>query len=507
VVAVVDQGGLGLPDRDYYLRPDQKSSELRQQYVAHVQKTFELLGEASAQAAADAKVVMDSETSLAKASLDIVARRDPANLNHKLSFQELQALSPAFSWNRYLMTLNAPQTNHYLVMTPGFFKGVDQLIGSISLEHWKIYLRWQLVNASSSLLSGPFVDAKFDFYGRTMVGQKVQTPRWRRCVRSVDRDLAEALGQEFVARAFAADSKERMLKLVHALEAALSDDIQQLDWMSPATKRAALAKLEKISDKIGYPDHWRDYSSLRIFRGDALGNVYRSSEFELQRQLSRIGKPVDRAEWSVSASLPNAYYDPQLNSITFPAAVLQPPLLTGKPMMQQISLPSGQLLDELTHGFDDQGRKFDGDGNLHDWWTADDSKEYEGRAQCIADEYSGFEATEGVKLNGKLTLGENTADNGGLRIALMALESTLSQKPSYTDSNELTPQQEFFISYAETWCSNATPQYLSMMAQSNPHATAQARANGVVSNMPEFQKAFGCKKGQPMVRENACRVW
>jgi len=296
VVVVVDQGGLGLPDRDYYLKPDQKSSELRQQYVAPVQKTFELLGEPSAQAAADAKVMMDFETSLAKASLDIVARRDPANLNHKLSFQELQALTPAFSWDRYLAHVNAPQTDHYLVMAPDFLKGVGQLIASVPLENWKIYLRWQLVNASSSLLIGPFVDERFDFYGRTLLGQKVQTPRWRRCVRSVDRDLSEALGQEFVTRAFAADSKERMLKLVHALEAALSSDIQQLDWMGPATKKAALAKLEKISDKIGYPDHWRDYSSLRIIRGDALGNAYRSSEFELRRQLSRIGKAVDRAE-------------------------------------------------------------------------------------------------------------------------------------------------------------------------------------------------------------------
>jgi len=288
------------------VKTDPKSVELRQRYVAHVQKTFVLLGETSAQAAADAKVVMDFETSLAKSSLDIVARRDPANLNHKLSLKELQALTPAFSWDRYLANVNALQADHYLVMTPDFLKGVGQLIDTVPLENWKVYLRWQLVNASSSVLSTPFVDEKYDFYGRTLVGQKAQTPRWRRCVRSVDRDLSEALGQEFVARAFAADSKERMLKLVHALEAALSTDIQQLDWMSPATKKAALAKLEKISDKIGYPDRWRDYSSLQIVRGDALGTAYRSSQFELKRQLSKIGKPLDRAAWSVSASVPNA---------------------------------------------------------------------------------------------------------------------------------------------------------------------------------------------------------
>ena len=508
VVAVIDQGGLSLPDRDYYLKPDQKSSDLRQQYVAHVQKTLELLGEPSAQAAADAKVVMDFETLLAKASMDIVKRRDPANLNHKLSLQQLQALTPAFSWDQYLKNVNAPPTDHYLILTPDFFQGVGQLVTSIPLENWKTYLRWQLVNASSSMLSAPFVDERFDFYGRTLLGQKAQTPRWRRCVRSVDRDLSEALGQAYVARAFAADSKERMLKLVHAVEAALNNDIQQLDWMSPATKKAALAKLEKIADKIGYPDHWRDYSSLRIVRGDALGNAYRSSAFELQRQLSKIGKPVDRAEWAVSASVPNAYYDPQLNAITFPAAILQPPLFDPQADDAANFAAIGAIIGhELTHGFDDQGRKFDPDGNLHDWWTAEDGKEFEKRAQCIADEYSGFEAAEGVKLNGQLTLGENTADNGGLRIALLALESTLSQDERGADSNGFTPQQRFFMAYGENWCSNATPQYRRMVAQSDPHSTPQARANGVVSNMPEFQKAFGCKKGQPMVRENACRVW
>jgi endothelin-converting enzyme/putative endopeptidase len=509
VVAVVDQSGLGLPDRDYYLNPDQKSADLRQQYVEHIRKTFELLGEPSAQAAADAKVVMDFETSLAKVSLDQVKRRDPANLNHKLSFGELQALTPAFSWDEYLKRVHAPATDHYLVLTPDFFEGVDQLMTSVPLENWKTYLRWQLVNWSSSLLSQPFVDERFDFFGHTLLGQRAQTPRWRRCVRNVDRDLDEALGQEYVARAFAADSKERMLKLVHALEAALSTDIQQVDWMSPATKKAALAKLATIDDKIGYPDHWRDYSSLEIVRGDALGNAYRSSEFEMKRQLTKIGKPADRAEWIVSPSVPDAGYDPQTNSIIFPAAILQPPLFDRQADDAANFAAIGAIIGhELTHGFDDQGRKFDGAGNLHDWWSAEDGKAFDERAQCIADEYSGFEATEGVKLNGKLTLGENTADNGGLRIALMALESTLScDVPTGADAEGLTPQQRFFIAYGESWCSNSTPQYRRMLAQSDPHATPPARVNGVVSNMKEFQKAFDCKHGQPMVRENACRVW
>jgi putative endopeptidase len=509
VVAVLDQGGLGLPDRDYYLKTDEKSADLRQRYVEHLQRTFQLLGEAPPQAIEHAQTVMDLETSLAKVSLDIVKRRDPANLNHKLSLQEVRALSPAFSWDQYFQSVNAPQTAHYLVMTPEFFKGVDQLIATIPLESWKTYFRWQLVNSSSSLLSEPFVDEKFDFYGRTLTGQKAQRARWRRCVQSVNRDLDEALGQEYVARAFTGDSKQRMLTLVHALEAALNADIQQVDWMSPTTRKAAIAKLEKIEDKIGYPDHWRDYSSLKIVRGDALGNAYRSGEFELHRRLSRIGRPVDRAEWSVSPSVPNAYYDSQLNAITFPAAILQPPLFDQQSDDAANFGSIGAIIGhELTHGFDDQGRKFDGAGNLSDWWTAEDGKEFDKKEQCIADEYSGFEATEGVKLNGHLTLGENTADNGGLRLAFMALESTLSgENHARTDRDGYTPEQRFFIAYGESWCSNATPQYLRMQAQSDPHSTPRARANGVVSNLPEFQKAFGCKKGQPMVRENACHVW
>ena len=509
VVAIVDQGGLGLPDRDYYLNPDQKSADLRQLYIQHLSKTFGLLGESSDQAAADAKVVMDLETSLASASMDIVKRRDPASLNHKLSPQDLRALTPAFSWDLYLKSIGAPPTDRYLVMTPEFFKGVNELLTSVPLENWKTYLRWQLVNASSSLLSEPFVAEKFDFYGHAMRGQRAQSPRWRRCTQSVDRDLTEALGQEYVARAFSDASKKRMLEMVRALKAALNTDIQELDWMSATTKKAAHVKLEKIADKIGYPDHWRDYSTLNIRRGDALGNAYRGGEFELQRQLSKIGEPVDRGEWSVSISVPNAFYDPQNNAITFPAAILQPPLFDPHADDAANFAAIGAVIGhELTHGFDDQGRKFDSVGNLRDWWTAEDGKEFERRAQCIADEYSGFEAAEGIKLNGKLTLGENTADNGGLRLALKALENTISSAAlSAADANGFTPQQRFFVAYGETWCANSTPQYLRMVAQSNPHSTPEARVNGVVSNMPEFQKAFGCKKGQPMVRENACRVW
>ena len=509
VVASADQGGLGLPDRDYYLKDDAKSIETRQQYGVHLQKVFELLGEDPTKAAADAKVVMDMETQLAKSSMDIVKRRDPANLNHKMTPAELRALTPNFSWDDYLSGIGAPATVHYLVYTPDFFKGVNELVTSAPLDQWKTYLKWQLVFNSSSMLPTAFADEHFDFYGRKLTGQKVQRPRWRRCVQAVDRDLGEALGQAYVDRTFGADGKQRMLKMVNALEESMGQDIDQLDWMTPATKKEALAKLHKIEDKIGYPDHWRDYSSVKIVRGDALGNAYRSSEFEFRRQLAKIGKPVDRGEWGMTPPTVNAYYDPQLNTVNFPAGFLQPPFF-DKTVGDEINYGAvGAVIGhELTHGFDDEGRQFDPNGNLRDWWTAEDGKEFDQRAKCVADEYSGFEATPGTKLNGKLTLGENTADNGGVRIALKALQNTdPAAAKGEPGPDGLTPQQKFFLAYGQTWCSTWTPELLRLIAQSNPHSPPEFRVNGVVSNMPEFQKAFGCKKGQPMVRENACHVW
>jgi putative endopeptidase len=509
VVATLDQGGLGLPDRDYYLKDDAKSVETRQQYVTHLQKTFELLGENSATAAAHAKTVMDIETALAKVSMDIVLRRDPANLNHKLSAQELRALTPDFSWDEYLKDVQAPSTIHYLVTAPDFFKGVNQLIKTESLDNWKTYLRWQLVTASSSLMGQPFVEEKFDFYGRKLVGQKEQRARWRRCTQFVDRDLGEALGQAYVDQTFGAEGKARMLKMVQALEVALGTDIQQLDWMSDTTKKEALVKLHGFEGKIGYPNQWRDYSSVKIVRDDLLGDAYRSGQFEFHRQLEKIGKPVDRGEWGMTPPTVNAYYDPQLNTINFPAGILQPPYF-DKQMDDAVNFGSiGAVIGhEMTHGFDDEGRQFDPTGNLRDWWTPQDGKEFEHRAQCIVDEYSGFEATPGTKLNGKLTLGENTADNGGTRIALMALQNTLSAEGKSAEKIDgFTAEQTFFIAFGQSWCDNLTPEFLRLIAQSNPHSPPQFRVNGVVSNMPEFQKAFGCKKGQPMVRDNACHVW
>ena len=509
VVAAADQGGLGLPDRDYYTREDAKSVELRQQYAAHVKKILELLGESSEQAARDSSTVMDMETALAKASMDIVKRRDPANLNHKLTREELRALTPDFSWDDYFKVTASPLTDHYLVATPDFYKGFNQLIKSQSLDNWKTYLRWHLASDSAPLLTKAFVDENFDFYGRKLFGQQEQRPRWRRCTGYVDRDLGEALGQAYVEKTFSPEKKARTLKLVHQLEDALGSDVEQLDWMSPETKKQAMVKLRAIADKIGYPNQWRDYSSVNIVRGDALGNAYRSGEFELHRQLAKIGKPVDRGEWLMTPPTVNAYYDPQLNTINFPAGILQPPFF-DQDMDDAANLGAvGAIIGhELTHGFDDQGRKFDPQGNLRDWWTEEDAKKFEARTKCVSQEYSGFEATPGTKLNGDLTLGENTADNGGLRMAYMAMQKTrASGQAANAKADSLTPEQRFFVSFGQAWCSNMTPEVLRFLAQSNPHSPPRARVNGVVSNMPEFERAFSCKAGQPMVRANQCRVW
>lgn len=509
VVAIVDQGGLGLPDRDYYFRDDPKSIELRREYVAYLKKTFGLMGESPEQSSTNAQVVMDMETALAKASMEPVKRRDPSNLNHPMSWSELQALTPAFLWKTYLKGIGASVAGHYLVYTPEFFKALQGLLIQRSIEDWKAYLRAHLVETVSPLLSQPFVDENFDFYRRKIFGQQQIEPRWHRCVRYVDRDLGEALGQAYVARHFSPENKQRILKLVGALKMALDIDIQRLPWMTPATKKEARDKLSAMEPKIGYPDHWRDYTRLRIIRGDAIGNAFRASEFELQRQLAKIGKPVDRRDWTMTPQTTNAYYDPHLNSINFPAGILQAPLFdAGADDAANYGAIGALIGHEITHGFDDRGSKFDARGNLRNWWTAQDFRQFQERTECIAGQYSEFVATEDLHVNGRLTLGENTADNGGLRIALIALLNTLGQTSKTGENpNGLSAEQRFFISFGQMWCENATPEYLRYLVQTDQHSPTTYRVNGAVSNMPEFTKAFDCGCGQPMVRANACRVW
>jgi len=506
-MAIADQGGMGLPDRDYYSRDDAKSVELRKQYVEHVGKMASLLGDPADRAAKSAEAVMKIETALAKAALDVVARRDPNQIYHKLSAAELQKLTPQFQWQQYFTGIGSPPIYALNVTEPDFFKAMGQTIADTPLDDLKAYLRWHIVHASAVILSAPFVNENFRFYGTQLTGAKELRPRWKRCVQYTDSDLGEALGQAFVKEAFGPQAKADTLRMVHELEAALEKDINSLEWMTAATKREALAKLKAISDKIGYPEKWRDYSALTITRGDALGNSQRSNAFEFRRNLAKIGKPVDKTEWEMTPPTVNAYYNPLENNINFPAGILQPPFYSAKADAAVNFGGAGAVIGhELTHGFDDQGRQFDARGNLKDWWTPADAKAFEDRAQCFVDQYSSLTAVDDVKLNGKLTLGENTADNGGLRISLMAYLARAAREPTGTIDG-FTPEQRLFLGWGQVWCDNMRPELARMLAQTNPHSPGRERVNGVVSNMPEFQKAFACKAGSAMVRSTPCRVW
>lgn len=507
VIAEVDQSGLGLPDRDYYLKTDAKSLELRQAYVAHMQKMLELLGDAPAVAAAEAQSILRIETALAKGSLTQVERRDPKLLYHKMSRHELEELSPSFRWKEYFALAGQPGLRSLNVTAPEFLKAMDATLKKEDLESWQAYLRWHLVHANALYLSSAFVDADFDFFGKTLGGAQELEPRWQRCVGYVDNDLGEALGQAYVQRAFPPEAKQHAQKMVKQIEEAMQQDIDGLPWMSPATRQQALEKLHALANKIGYPDKWRDYSALNIAPDDYMGNVLRARVFEFHRQIAKIGKPVDRGEWSMSPPTVNAYYNPQINDINFPAGILQPPFFDPRADDAPNYGDTGATIGhELTHAFDDEGRQFDAQGNLRDWWMAEDSKQFDQRAGCIADQYSHYVAVDDIKVNGELTMGENVADLGGLMLAYMAWKSeTRGQKLESIDG--FTPEQRFFIGYGQAWCSNTRDETKRMWATIDPHSPDKYRANGVVSNTPEFQQAFQCKAGSPMVRQKRCRVW
>jgi predicted metalloendopeptidase len=506
-IAGTDQGGLGLPDRDYYLKSDEKSVTLRKAYVAHVAKMFELMGEKPEKAAADAETVLKLETELAKASMDRVERRDPNKVYHKMTLAQLQELSPNFDWKEYLVAVKSPSFSSLDVSVPDFVKGMNQLLASASLDDVKTYLRWHAVHAVAPVLPAAFDEENFNFYGKTLTGAKQMRPRWKRCVQFTDGDLGEALGKAYVAVAFPPESKAATLKMVNELEAALKSDITELSWMTPETKKQALDKLAHIANKIGYPDKWRDYSTLEIVRGDALGNSLRSNEFEFKRELNKIGKAVDRNEWGMTPPTVNAYYNPQENNINFPAGILQPPFYDPKiDAAVNFGAIGAVIGHELTHGFDDSGSQFDAEGNLRNWWTAKDREQFDTLEACFVNEYDGFVAVDDVHLRGKLTLGENTADNGGLRISHMALLDVLANTPE-KPADGFTPDQRFFVGWAQVWCESDRPEFARMMAQVNEHSPGKFRVNGVVGNMPEFQKAFSCKADAPMVRKPMCRVW
>jgi len=507
VVANADQGGLGLPDRDYYLKDDAKSQELRTKYLAHVQKMFELLGDAPNVAATEAQTVMRIETALAKGSLTRVQRRDPKSLDHKMASIELEKISPEFHWQVYFTKVGLPKLESLNVSVPEFFKTLNEEINKESLPDWKTYLRWHLVHASAPNLSSAFLNENFAFYGKTLQGQEQLKPRWKRCTEYVDGYLGEALGQVYVEKYFSPEAKREVQKIVKEIQTAMEQDINGLPWMSPSTKQQALAKLHGMANKIGYPDKWRDYSKLEIVRGDNLGNFKRARQFEFNRQLGKIGKPVDRGEWDMTPPTVNAYYNPQMNDINFPAGVLQPPAFDlNSDAAPNYGDTGGTVGHELTHGFDDEGRQFDAQGNLRDWWTAEDAKEFQQRADCISNQYSNYTIIDDIKINGKLTLGEDVADLGGLLLAYMAWkQDTKDQKLEPID--DLTPDQRFFVGYGQSWCGQSRDETKRLRATVDPHSPEKYRTNGVVSNMPQFQEAFHCKAGSPMVNQNRCRVW
>jgi putative endopeptidase len=510
-IAAASQNGLGLPEKDYYLRTGAKDEEIRTQYVQHVANVLKLLGSGDTQAAADAAAIMKLETALAKVSLDVTSQRDPHNVYHMMPNKDLQALTPVFNWARFYSASGSPAFAEINVAEPEFFKGMNQVISQTDLPTIKAYLRWQLVSSvAGTVLPKALDDEKFDFGGRKLAGIPEQEPRWKRCVQSTDGSLPEALGKAYVDQQFPAASKEKAVVMIQDIEATMDRDIDSLDWMSAATKARAKEKLHLIANKVGYPDKWRDYSKLEIVRDDAFGNNIRAVEFESRRQLAKIGKPVDRQEWITSPPTVNAYYNPSMNDINFPAGILQ---LAFFDATQPDALNYGHIglfmAHEITHGFDDEGRQFDGHGNLEDWWTKEDGDKFTQKAQCIADEYAQFSVGD-TKLNGKLTLGENTADNGGLRLAYMAFLARAAQEGIDLDKKSgegYTPVQEMFVGFAQDWCAQWRPELERLVATTDPHSPDRFRANGVLVNMPEFGKAFGCKVGQPMSPAKTCRVW
>lgn len=512
-IAVVDQGGLGLPEKDYYLRAGAKDDDLRSQYVQHIANMLKLLGQSPGVASKNAREIMTFETALAKVSMGNVERRDPEKIYHMQPVAKFASDTPNLHIADFLKDAGSPPVTELNVASPAFFTGLNELMASTSMDTLKNYMRVHLVDSVASRLPKTFDDEHFDFYGRKLEGIPEQQARWKRCVDATDGSLGEVLGKVYVEQYFAGDSKAKTLEEVKQIEAAMGHDLDQLQWMSPETKTKAHEKLAAIVDKIGYPNKWRDYSALPVKPDDSLGNALRSREFESDYELHKIGRPVDKGEWEMTPPTVNAYYDPSMNTINFPAGILQPVFYDKTaPAATNYGHIGSVVGHELTHGFDDQGRKFDARGNLKDWWTADDAKRFEQRTGCLVNEYNGFVAVDDMHVNGKLTLGENTADNGGLRLAWMALLANAAGDHTALDTklaDGYTAKQHLFIGWAQNWCSTDRPEMMRMAVRTDVHSPDRIRANGVVVNMPEFGEAFGCKKGQPMAPppEKMCRVW
>ena len=504
------QGGLGLPDRDYYTKTDDQSKQIREKYIVHVRKMLELMGDDTAKAAIEAQTIMSVETKLAEASMTRVERRDPNAIYHKMALADLKTLTPHFAWGGYLQDIGASGIHEINIGQPNFFKEVDEELTAVKLADWKTYLRWHLIDDAAPRLSSKFVDEDFDFKDKVLRGTKEILPRWKRCVTATDRALGEALGQVYVEKTFSPEAKARARQMVGNLIAALRDDLSTLPWMGPETRKQAIAKLEAFMPKIGYPDKWRDYSALQVDRGPYVENVFRADRFEFRRDLAKIGKPVDRTEWGMTPPTVNAYYNPSMNEIVFPAGILQPPFYDPEADDAINYGGIGAVIGhEMTHGFDDQGAKFDGQGNLKNWWSPDDLKSFQARAGCVEKQFDSFEVEPKLHENGKLVLGESIADLGGLTIAYVAFQRSLQGKPAPKDIDGFSSEQRFFLGWAQVWADNIRPEYARLLVNTDPHPLARFRANGPLSNMPAFAKAFACKPGDPMVRPatERCQVW
>jgi putative endopeptidase len=509
MIVGIDQGGLGLPDRDYYTKDDAKSKETRDRYVQHVQKMFELMGDSPEVATKNATTVMRMETSFANASLTRVERRDPYKQKHKMTVPELYKIAPDFDWNGFFAASGVPKFQILNVSWPDFLKDMNAQLQSASVQDWQTYLRWHVAHSRAPYLSVAFVNENFEFYRKYLRGATELQPRWKRCVQYTDGNLGEALGQVYVRKTFGPELKASTVEMTRQIEDAMAVRITQLDWMSPTTKQQALVKLKAIRNKVGYPDKWRDYSSVKISPTDFYGNDVRSTEFEVKRQLAKVGQPVDRTEWGMTPPTVNAYYDPQMNDINFPAGVLQPPLYDAKLDAAPNYGNTGSTIGhELTHAFDDEGRQFDAQGNLKDWWTKEDADQFVSHANCVVDQYGQYVIVDDIKINSKLTEGEDVADLGGTILAYVAWKDA-TKGTTLAERDGFTPDQRFFIGFAQWACENQRPENERVNAITNPHSPGKYRINGVVVNMPEFGQAFGCKQGQPMVKasDKVCRVW
>jgi putative endopeptidase len=509
VIGQAFQGGLGMPDRDYYTKEDDASKKLREQYVAHVTRMLTLLGESESAAADHAKKIMTLETALAVPSRTRVELRDPQKNYNKMTQADVQQLMPDWKWADYFKEINLTEPGDINVGQPDFFKAANDVFKNTSIDDWKTYLRWHLLNEAAPELSKEFVDENFKFFGNTLTGAKQLKPRWKRVVTSTDGALGEALGKLYVADYFPPESKVRMTELVKNIQEAMADSIKSREWMDDATKQEALKKLAALTVKIGYPDKWRDYSTLKIDKGPYVINAMRADTFEVDRQLKKVGKPVDRSEWGMSPPTVNAYYNPNLNEIVFPAGILQPPFFNAKADDAINYGGIGAVIaHEISHGFDDQGRQYDSTGNLRDWWTAESAAKYKERADKIVKQYAEYEPLPGMHINGELTLGENIADDGGVKLAYAALQKALAKNPQAREQkiDGFTPEQRFFLGWAQVWRANIRDEALTLRLNTDPHSPSKYRCNGPLSNTPEFQAAFGLPNNCPMVRPPDKRV-